>query len=87
MLVEQMPLMDEESRKRLEELFGEPTAFDASKMLFDSFPEMFDATPVRKIARESGKITRVEMHAPGEIAEVGGRKYQVQESGAWKRIS
>lgn len=66
-------------------LQSEPTAFDRFNALFDFVQ---DITPVRSVARETGNVTEVRLHEPGEIVTMeDGRKYEVQDNGQWLRVS
>lgn len=66
-------------------LQSDPTAFDRYNALFDA---PIDITPVRAVAKETGNITEVRLHEPGEIVTMeDGRRYEVQDNGQWLRVS
>lgn len=87
MQVEQSPNLDPEAVEKLKELYGQIMARDERRVLIDAIKPGTDLTPIAELAKKTKRVTTVTLHKPGEIAEVGGRRYQVQESGAWKRVS
>ncbi len=77
----------EESAKRLRELFGEPAAFDALKLLYNHSEQPIVGKDLSAIARKEKQIVELQLHAPGEVKEMSdGTKYQVDEKGNWRRI-
>lgn len=87
MQIEQPAGMDARMRQELRELLGEPAAHDDYRAIFDRKGPT-DITPVRRMAKESGKVTTVSLHEPGEIVTMSdGRQYEVQDNGQWRRIN
>lgn len=76
----------EETAKKLREFFGEPAAFDATKLLYDHI-SMIKGKDMSAIARSEKQVVNVSLHDPGEIKELSdGTKYQVNDKGEWRRI-
>jgi hypothetical protein len=82
--ITQQPEWSPEALKELSRALGkEPTAQDRFRALFDCVENI---TPVRDIARTSGRITEASLHKPGEVITLeDGRKYEIDEAGRWIR--
>ena len=79
---------DEETKKRLESLFGAAKAFDPHSMLFnhDQMP-LIDNNVFRSIANTERQPVDVNLYKPGEVKTMtDGTQYQVDEKGNWRRI-
>lgn len=74
-----------EALKMLEEALGkEPVANDEFRALFN---DVTDITPVRQVARKTGRVTEVSLYKPGDVIILDdGRKYEVDDAGRWIRI-
>lgn len=84
--VTQLPEWSREALERFKVLVQkEPIGFDGIHALFDN---LTDLNPVKEIAKESGRITEVSLHKPGDVVTLDdGRKYQVDDDGKWNRLS
>lgn len=78
----------EETRKKLEEVFGKAAGFDPRTLLFDHEQmQSIDTKLMSTVARQEKQPVDVSLHAPGEIKTMSdGTKYQVDEHGSWRRI-
>jgi len=45
-----------------------------------------DVGEATKKSLENPNVISTEVHKPGSVAEIGGRKYRLGEDGKWKRI-
>lgn len=51
--------------------------------------ELFGTDDVGKATKKSldnPNVVSTEVHKPGSIADIGGRKYRLGEDGKWKRV-
>lgn len=75
--------IDEKTRKRMKELFGEPVAADDHTVLYDRL-NVLRQKEMSALAKQSGGPVTVALHDEGEIKEVAGVKYLVTPRG-WRR--
>ena len=76
--------MNPEAKQFMREVFGKSVAQDDKTALFDKVGTLHQ-TQMKKLANIAEQPVSVEINSIGDIKEVGGVKYQLDEAG-WKRL-
>lgn len=77
--------VNEETRQRIREAFGEAVASDEKTFLFDNMREIHQKT-MKEIANTAKQPATVGLHRQGEIVTLSdGSRYEVTPRG-WRRI-
>lgn len=77
-----------ETRRALEEFFGNAAGSDSRTLLFDHDQmKSIDTKLMSAVAKKERQPVDVSLHAPGDIKTMSdGTQYQVDEQGSWRRI-